>query len=76
MASETLVSIKWNPNIFRTFVDGKTRVEVAKKLGISKVFLDKLIAGEKKLSVDKLTEMCEKGNVRPNDFFEIVVKNN
>lgn len=75
MASETLVSIKWNPQIFKTFADGQKRDEVAKTLGISRVFLEKLIAGKKKLSVDKMTTICAKANVRPNDFFEIVTKN-
>lgn len=74
MASETVVSVKWNPSIFRSLTEGVHRKDMAKTLGISKVFLDKLITGEKKVSIDRFTELCVNANLEPNEFFEIVTK--
>lgn len=74
--AETLVSIKWNPSAFKTLCNGQNQEETAKSLGISKVFLSKLISGNKKVSIDRLVDICIKTNRRPNEFFEIVVKNN
>lgn len=75
MSNETVISVKWNPDKFKQIKGSMSRSEVAENIGFSEVYVDKLIAGHRKLSIDALESLCIKTNATPNDFFEIIVKN-
>lgn len=74
MSMEKIIEVKWNPTVFQTIKSQLKRDETREKTGLSPIFLDKLATGEKKLSIQRLSDLCKKLNLHPNDFFEITTK--
>lgn len=74
MSIETVVAVKWKPAKFKELKGSQSRQEAAENIGVSPVFLDKLLAGDRKLSINALAKLCVRTNTTPNEFFEIVVK--
>jgi DNA-binding Xre family transcriptional regulator len=74
MSTETVIEVKWKPKVFQTIKEQVKRDEIIEKTGLSAVFLDKLAAGEKRLSIKRLEDLCKRVNLSPNDFFEITTK--
>jgi DNA-binding Xre family transcriptional regulator len=72
MSAEKVIEVRWKPTVFQAIKNQIKRSETREKTGLSPVFLDKLAANEKKLSIDRLIDLCQKTNLQPNDFFEII----
>lgn len=74
MSSNTETLVKFNPAKVKA-VRGDTPLDqFAENIGFKRDFLSKIERGQRKFSIDSLSEFCKQTNRLPNDFFDISIK--